>query len=50
MSALLNMSPSQKMEYGNLYRSDPETVKKLTTYPEPIGRIAKLCVECGVGT
>ena len=29
-----------------LFDKDPDTIKKLTNYPDPIGKIAKMCVDC----
>ena len=29
-----------------LFDKDPDTIRKLTSYPDPIGKLAKLCVLC----
>ena len=42
-----NISKEDVRACKALFESDPDLVKKLTKYPDPIGRIAKLCIEAG---
>lgn len=41
------MSKETKKEYAALYHEDSETVKRLCSYPDPIGKNAQICVACG---
>ena len=47
MSLPQNISKEDVNACAALFNSDPELVRKLCDYPDPISRIAKLCIEAG---
>lgn len=42
-----NLSKEAINDFSDLYLKYPDAVKSLTEYPGEIGKLAKICVECG---
>ena len=47
MSTISDLSPEAFNDFRELYDKHPNAVKSLTDYPGDIGRLAKICIECG---